>query len=54
VPGHPRETLILTPDWSQTAFESRLAPFYEACKKTGRPAFVIETGRTGLILRWPW
>ena len=52
--GTHRETLILTPDWSQTAFESRLAPLYEAFQKTGRPAFVVETGRTGLILRWPW
>ena len=52
--GVHRETLILTPDWNQRAFEARLAPLFAAFQDAGRPAFVVETARTGLFLRWPW
>lgn len=52
--GIHRETLVLTPEWNQRAFEERLVPYFDALKDTGRPAFVVEIARTGLFLRWPW
>lgn len=52
--GINQETLILTPDWSQSAFDSRYTDLFAAYRQIGKRAFIVEVARTGLILRWPY
>ena len=48
------ETLVLTPDWRETTFDTRFAGLFAAYRDTGRQVFIVEVARTGLILRWPY
>jgi hypothetical protein len=50
--GINEETLILTPDWNQSVFDSRYTDLFVAYRQIGKRAFIVEVARTGLILRW--
>jgi hypothetical protein len=52
--GINEETLVLTPEWSQSTFDSRYAGLFAAYRQSGQRAFIVEVARTGLILRWPY
>ena len=50
-----KETLILTPDWSQDEFESRYQNMIESyCRTHSKQVFIVEVSKVGLILRYPY
>jgi hypothetical protein len=50
-----KETLILTPDWSQLEFESRYQNLVESyCVTHSKKVFLVEVSKVGLILRYPY
>jgi hypothetical protein len=50
-----KETLILTPDWSQVEFESRYQNLIESyCITHSKKVFIVEVSKVGLILRYPY